>query len=375
MTFPQTGLWRHHDRLPVRDAAAVVTLGEGDTPVIDISATVGAAVGLRRLWLKCEDRNPTGSFKARIAAVAYALVRERGLAGAVGTSSGNGGAAAAAYAAAAGSRAVLFTLSDTVAAKLREIVAVGGIACRVTGVGHDAASTRTVADLIAAAAAQAGCYPLLTGFHYAPEAMTGVQTIAYELAEQTPYATRVYLPVGGGGLLTGVHRGYRDLAGPQPMLIGVQPAGAGSLRAAVEGHPEGIAGQVTTAVSGLQMAALFDAVGAPEALRATGGHDVAVPDTAIEAAQALLARFGLLVEPAGATALAGAIADLAAGRLDPDEPIVVVATGAGHKDTAALDRLVAARLDAAWPDDATVVPTITPDEVPERLAQLLGGRP
>lgn len=362
------GMWRHLERLPVQDPAAVVTLGEGDTPLVDISATVGAAVGLRRLWIKCEDRNPTGSFKARIAAVAFSLVRERGLTGAVGTSSGNGGAAAAAYAAAAGSRVVLFTLSDIVPAKLREIVAVGGIARRVTDVGHDAASTRAVADLIARAAVTARCYPMLTGYHYAPEAMTGVQTIAYELAEQLPHASRIYAPVGGGGLLTGLHRGYRDLAGHTPVLVGVQPSGAGSLQAAMAGHPEGITGHVTTTVSGLQMAVLFDAEGAPAALRETGGHDVAVSDHQVLAAQELLAGYGFLVEPAGATALAGAIADLAAGRLAADEPIVVLATGAGHKDEAALDRLVAARLG---PQPG--VPVIDPDDVADALVSLLGG--
>lgn len=367
------GMWRHADRLPVADRGAIVTLGEGDTPLVDLSSTVGAAAGLQRLWIKCEDRNPTGSFKARIASVAYSLVRERGLAGAVGTSSGNGGAAAAAYAAAAGSRVVLFTLSDIAPAKLRDIVAVGGIARRVTGVGLDAASTRAVADLVATAAARANCYPMLTGFHYAPEAMTGVQTIAYELAEQLPHAARVYAPVGGGGLLTGLHRGYAELGAPTPMLVGVQPAGAGSLRAAVDGHPEGIGGQVTTAVSGLQMAVLYDAVGAPAALRGTGGHDVAVSDEQVHTAQDLLARYGFLVEPAGATALAGAIADLAAGRLDPLEPIVVVATGAGYKDAAALDRLVADRL--AQLGDPGGVPVITPDEVPAALAALVSADP
>lgn len=360
-----TGMWRHLDRLPVTDPQSIVTLGEGDTPLLDISATVGAAVGLRRLWLKCEDRNPTGSFKARIASTTYSLVRERGLAGAVGTSSGNGGAAAAAYAAAARSRAVLFTLADTPPAKLREILAAGGLACRVTEVGHDAASTRAVADAIARAAIATGCYPMLTSFHHAPEAMAGVRTIAYELDEQLPHAARVYLPVGGGGLLTGVHRGYRDLDRSPPMLVGVQPEGAGSLRAAMAGHTKGSTRRVTTEVSGLQMAVLYDAEGAPSALRDTGGHDVAVTDADVTAAQDLLARYGLLVEPAGATALAGAVVDLAEGRLPTDEPVVVVATGAGHKDAAALDRLVASRRGE------NAVPVIGPDDVPDQLARMV----
>ncbi|WP_274601252.1 pyridoxal-phosphate dependent enzyme [Microbacterium sp. Se63.02b] len=174
--------------------------------------------------LKAEDRNPTGSFKARIASVAASLVRQDGLAGLVGTSSGNGGAAAAAYAAAARSRAVLFTLSDTVPVKLLEITAAGGTAYRVEGVGHDAASTAAVADAIAAAARTSGHYPMLTGFHYAPEAMSGVETIAYELAEEVPDLSVVYAPVGGGGLLTGLGRGFA-MEGGSVRVVGVHPEG------------------------------------------------------------------------------------------------------------------------------------------------------
>ncbi|GAB3609318.1 threonine synthase [Humibacter ginsengiterrae] len=330
------GMWRYFDRLPLRSRAHIVSLGEGGTPLVDLSPTIGRRLGLGRLWLKAEDRNPTGSFKARIASVAYSLVRERNLHGAVGTSSGNGGAAAAAYAAAAGSRAVLFTLSDTVPEKMREIIAVGGIARRVSGVGHDASTTRAVADEIAHQAATLGFYPMLTGFHYAPEAMRGVQTIAYELSERLGNIGRVYAPVGGGGLLTGLHRGFTDL-GSVPRLIGVHPTGSAALTCALRGHPEGISGEVTTSVSGLQMAVLYDTDGAVRAVRGSRGAARAVEDDEVYAAQRLLAtEAGILVEPAGATALAGVIADVGVGAVDSDEPVVVIATGAGYKDGRAL---------------------------------------
>jgi len=360
-------MWRYLDRLPLRSAENIVSLGEGGTPLVDLSSTVGRRLGLTELWLKAEDRNPTGSFKARIASLAYSLVKERGLHGAVGTSSGNGGAAAAAYAAAARSRAVLFTLSDTVPEKLREIVAVGGIARRVAGVGHDAATTRMVADEIARQAAAQGFYPMLTGFHYAPEAMAGVQTIAYELDESFGSGLkRVYAPVGGGGLLTGLYRGFAELD-RIPQLIGVHPTGSAALRFALDGHPEGIPGDVATAVSGLQMAVLYDAEGAVQAVRGSGGAARAVEDEEIYAAQRLLAtEAGLLVEPAGATALAGLIADTRAGAIATDEPVVVVATGAGYKDGHALTRL------AASEGGGLAVPEITATAVADTLADIVG---
>lgn len=142
-------MWRYRSRLPVERGDELISLGEGGTPIVDLSATLGRALGVRSLVAKAEDRNPTGSFKARIAAVAYTLVRARALHGSVGTSSGNGGAAAAAYAAASGSRALLFTLTDTVPGKMAEILAVGGRAWRMAGVGHDARTTVAVAEAVA----------------------------------------------------------------------------------------------------------------------------------------------------------------------------------------------------------------------------------
>lgn len=354
------GIWRYADRLPAIDPVHRVSLGEGGTPVIDVSGTLGRELGLGSLLLKAEDRNPTGSFKARIAAVAASLVRSRGLHGLVGTSSGNGGAAAAAYAAAAGSRAVLFTLSDTLPVKLLEITAAGGLAYRVQGVGHDAASTRAVADAIAAAAGRESFYPMLTGYHYAPEAMRGVETIAWELVDAGLRPTAVYAPVGGGGLLTGLHRGFA-LVGAEPRLVGVHPAGATALPLAVEGRFEGMPGPVRSTVSGLQMAVLYDALGASTAVRESRGHATAATDDRIHAAQARLAHeHGVLVEPAGATAVAGVIADVEAGLLGPGDDVVAVLSGAGYKDTIALERLAT----------STEVPVIRPEDVAGRLATL-----
>lgn len=357
----RAGMWRFADRLPSVSPKSIVSLGEGGTPLLDLTENLGHELGVASLVAKAEDRNPTGSFKARIASVAFSLVKDRGLAGAVGTSSGNGGAAAAAYAAAAGSRAILFALADTAPVKMREILVMGATANRVTGVGHDAASTRAVADVIATQGAERGFASMLTAFHYAPEAMQGVSTIAFELAEQAPELTAVYLPVGGGGLLTGVHRGYLD-SGLSPRLVGVQPAGSAALRRALDGHPEGITGTVTTTVSGLQMAALYDVDGAVTAIRDSGGHTVEVSDEDIWAAQRRLARCGLLVEPAGATALAGLVADMRAGALQPEDRVAIVLTGAGYKDEAALRRI----------SPADHVPVISAGDVPAVLDTVLG---
>jgi threonine synthase len=246
---------------------------------------------------------------------------------------------------------------------MREIRVFGATVSRVEGVGHDAASTREVADRLAEVCVAQGFLPMLTAFHYSPEAMQGVKTIAYELAEQAPDLTVVYVPVGGGGLLTGLHLGYSEMAAEgvvsMPRLVGVQPAGGAALVRAMDGHPEGLDGPLTTSISGLQMATLYDTTGAVEAVRSTRGHVVTVTDEDIWATQSELAsRRGILVEPAGATAMAGLLSDARAGRLTADDRVAVILSGAGYKDAAALERLAG---------DVTV-PHIPLSDLTERLA-------
>lgn len=354
------GMWRYADRLPLTDPTHIVSLGEGDTPLVPLER-LGRRTGGANVYAKCEHMNPTGSFKDRIASVALSIARERRLAGVVGTSSGNGGAAAAAYASRAGLATVLFALSDIAEQKLAQIRAFGAHVFLVEGIGHDAQATERAAGAIASLAAARGFMPLLTGGRYSPEAMEGATTIARELADEAPETTVVYVPVGGGGLCAALWRGYSHLDAP-PRIVAVQPSGCPTLRKALDGDLSGLDQRCTTRVSGLQVAVLFDGHGAVEAVRESGGHLVEVDDSEIDSAQADLATEGLLVEPAGATALAGALADAAAGRLGPDDRVVLITTGAGWKDSAALSRL----------GGVQAPPCIRPDEIAPALEKIHG---
>ena len=351
-------MWRFSDLLPVTDAASVTSLGEGDTPLLPSS---GPTLGSFRLHFKAEFRGPTGSFKDRIAAVAAALIRERGLTGAVGTSSGNGGAAMAAYGARGGFPVVLFTTSGIVDGKLRQILAHGATAYIVERLEGGRAGAG-VAPTIATMAERAGWLAFLTGARYAPVMMIGAETIAFELAEQHPDLDAVYVPVGGGGLLASIWRGYRRLPDVvTPRLIGVQPEGCPTLRLGLSGALDPLTGPVTTTISGLQVPVLFD-YGALEAVTRSSGWSVEVADAQAWNAQRLLAREeGLFVEPAGATALAGYLADLEGGRLTPDDEVAVLLTGAGHKDLAAVDRVAGGNEPLR----------IGPDEVEDAFARLV----
>lgn len=338
----QPGMWRYRSRLPVTDEVEPVWLGEGGTPLVPLAGPTAVATGAH-VAVKCENLGPTGSFKDRIAAVAATLARHRGLRGLAGTSSGNGGAAAAAYATRAGLPLQLFALSGVPAEKLAQLRALGARVAVVEGVGYDAATTEATARTVAERAAAAGVFPFLTGGRFSPEAMEGAKTIAYEIVEQHPDVDAIYAPVGGGGLLAALGRGLaelRTLGHRVPRLVAVQPRGCATLARALAGDPSGLDGPVTSAISGLQVGILFDPTGAPEAVRSTGGHLVEVDDDDIYRAQELLVHEdGVLVEPAGATAFAGLVADARAGRVTPGSRTVVVATGAGFKDGRALAKL------------------------------------
>lgn len=328
-------MWRFAELLEIDPPA--VSLGEGDTPLLAANSSWfddGPSV-----WFKAEYQNPTGSFKDRIAAMASAIVERDGLVGAVGTSSGNGGAAIAAFGARSGYPVVLFTVSGIVDGKLQQILAHGARTHIVTELGSAAPGADQVAPTIAETAERHGWLAFLTGARYAPEAMRGAETIAFELAEQRPNATSIYVPVGGGGLLASIWRGYSRMGITPPRIVGVQPAGCPTLSRGLDGNLAPLDKPLTTTVSGLQVPVLFD-YDAVKAVEDSNGHVIEISDEqAWEAQKTLARREGLYVEPAGATATAGLLADIEAGVLSPDDDAVVILSGAGYKDPVAADRM------------------------------------
>ncbi len=333
-------MWRFAELLGI-DPLDSVGLGEGDTPLLDATSSQLSGNRGPRVSFKAEHQNPTGSFKDRIAAMASAIITRDQLVGAVGTSSGNGGAAMAAYGARAGFPVILFTVAGIVDGKLQQIVAHGAGTNIVAELGSAFGGVEEVSEAIAAMAADHGWLAFLTGARYAPEAMRGAETIAFELIEQRPTATAVYVPIGGGGLLASIWRGYRRMGSDRrlPRLIGVQPAGCPTLNRALAGTIDPLDQPLTTTISGLQVPVLFD-FDATTAITDSGGHVVEVTDEQAWDAQRLLARHeGLFVEPAGATALAGTLADLEANRVGAGDNVVVILSGAGLKDAASAARI------------------------------------
>lgn len=328
------GMWRYRALLPVDPAAAVPPLRIGSTPLYD-APRLAAEAGLRRLWIKDEGVQPTGSLKDRASAVAVVDARERGTAVITTASTGNAAAALAGVAASVGQATVILVPATAPEAKVAQLLAYGATVALVEGTYDDAF------ELSLRAAERFGWYLRSTGVN--PYMSEGKRTAAFEIAEQLAWQVPdvVVVPVGDGCIIGALHKGFRDLAAlgwtdRVPRLLGVQAAGSDYLVQAWERgedvvtKPPIVAHTVADSISaGLPR----DRIKGLRAVVDTGGAFVRVDDDAILAAIPALARgCGVFAEPAAAAGYAGLRAAVAGGLVDADEATVVLATGTGLKD-------------------------------------------
>jgi len=332
-------LWHYAPLLPVSRRRFRVTLGEGATPLIAVPR-IARHFGFRELLIKNEAANPTGSFKDRQVSVGISHAKELGAKTVAAVSSGNVAAATAAYAARAGMRAVVFMHAHAGAGKITQAAVYGAIVIRV-----DSAAPSAVFRLCMDACAQYGWAHLSTAGIYEPYNVEGAKTIAYELFQQ--YAGDlpdwIVMPVGGGGLLGGVWRGFLDLQrlgliDRCPKAVGVQAAGCAPLVKAIdEGqsfldtlkspwpNPQTVAGGIADDI-------LFDGHTALPAIRRTDGMAIDVTDDATIAAQSMLARkSGLFCELTSAVVFAAL--DALATQAEGDR-VCCILTGSGIKELA-----------------------------------------
>ncbi len=314
------GIWRYAPLWGWAEAVAPISLGEGATPLV---WTKGFD---RRIALKLEYLNPTGSHKDRGTAPLVGLLRARGVTEAVEDSSGNAGASFAAYAARAGIRARIFVPAYASGPKRAQIAAYGAEVTAVEG-------PRSRAAEAVRQAAEAGA--VYASHAYLPFGLDGFATIAWELAEQmdTPPGA-IVAPVGQGSLLLGVARGAEALvrAGvwPQmPLLVGVQALACAPLYALARGGREALA-WVTEGETLAEGVRILRPVWGDALMAFLSRHPsafVAVDEDAIRQGRQELARRGFYVEPTSAIVW-DALAQIASWAPDP---IVLILTGSGLK--------------------------------------------
>jgi len=335
-------LWRYHELLPVRDPARVVTLGEGMTPLLDLPRH-GARLGVPRLRMKDEGLVPTGSFKARGAAVGVSRAAELGVTGIAMPTNGNAGAAWTAYAARAGMRALVAMPVDAPAITRRECVAAGGELYLVDGLIGDAGAL-----VRAAVEAREGYQDVSTLRE--PYRIEGKKTMAYEIVEQLGWRSPdvILYPTGGGVGIIGIHKALLEmrelgwLGGDLPRLVAVQAAGCAPI---VEAFDAGLAESsppfdAHTVAFGITVPKALGDFLVLDAVRSTGGTAIAVTDEELLAAQAALARDeGTWICPEGAACFAAVAQLRESGWLNATDEVVVLNTGTGllYPETVAVD--------------------------------------
>lgn len=328
------GVWRWRELLPVLDEAAIVTLGEGDTPMLRCDR-LARHVGVRELWVKSDASNPTGSLKDRSITVSATKAVEFGYRVLSCDSTGNKASSVAAYAARAGLGSVVFCPDDTPIPKVTQSLFFGARLIRVRG--HYSQINAMYRKLIHSG--QVSWYDCGTDNPFRYE---GKKTYAYEIAEHFRWQPpdRVVHPANGGMSIAKAWKGFRELQALGwidriPKMTMVQAAACdpivrASLAGATTVAPIEKGPTVASALAGADPGLL--GARALEAVRESGGAAIGVEDADTLEAMTLLAREGLFVEPSGAVAIAGLKRLRAAGKVDADECVVCVVTGSGFKD-------------------------------------------
>jgi threonine synthase len=343
----ELSIWRYLDLLPVHDPGHRGTplWAVGWTPIFDLTEKA-RHFGLRKLWLKDDGRNPTASFKDRASAVVVARAQQTGVDVTITASTGNAGAALAGMAAAASHPAVILAPKTAPPAKVAQLMIFGARVFLVDGNYDDAF------DLSVEASDALGWYCRNTGYN--PFTAEGKKTASFEICEQLTnmkgdtgsdswYAPdAVFVSVGDGNIISGLHKGFKDLLelgwiDKIPRIFGIQSEGSAAIANAFNAGSENIEPvSADTLADSISVDMPRDGLRALRAATETGGAYIAVSDQDILEAMVELGKdVAVFAEPAGSTSYAGMKAAVDHGLLGKDDEVLVLNTGNGLKDVGA----------------------------------------
>jgi threonine synthase len=336
----EPSLWRYFPLIPVERLIGEGTTlrAAGWTPTFSLPQ-LRESLGLKQLWVKDESSNPTASFKDRASAVLVARAQEIGAKVIVTASTGNAGAALAGMAAAVGQESVIFAPKTAPPAKIAQLLIYGARVILVDD-NYDAAY-----QLSLQATEEFGWYNRNTGYN--PFTAEGKKTAAFEIWEQVMLKNEfdrplcVFVSVGDGNIISGIHKGFKDLQRigqikVMPRIFGCQStASAAIYNAFRSGREEILPVKATTLADSISVNLPSDGLRALRAATQTNGAFVAVEDSRILEAISDLGRAGIFAEPAGAASWAGLKQALTDGLVGSEDPILVLNTGSGLKDVKA----------------------------------------
>ncbi len=316
---------KYRDRLPVHDDTRIISLGEGNTPLIrlhNIPVALGKDVDI---YVKYEGLNPTGSFKDRGMCMAVTKAVEEGSKAIICASTGNTSAAAAAYAARAGIKAFVLIPEGKIAlGKLAQAMIHGAVVIQIKGNFDE--GMQLVKDVAEHA-------PVTIVNSINPYRLQGQKTAAFEILEELGAAPDFHcIPVGNAGNITAHWMGYKEyhengIVNSLPKMVGYQAAGSAPfMRGAMVDNPDTVA----TAIR----------IGHPQSWdkawvvkeESQGWFDECTDEEILAAQKLLTEKEGVFCEPASATSLAGAMRDIKSGKIPEGSKIVCTLTGHGLKD-------------------------------------------
>jgi threonine synthase len=337
----QISVWKYRELLPIENEESIITLAEGGTG-LHRCRRLGRKLGLKKLYVKNEGENPTGSFKDRGMTAAISKAKELGKKRVLCASTGNTSASLAAYSARAGMECIVLVPKGKVAGgKMLQVAVHGAKIIQVKGDFDQA--FKTALEL---AKRRRDLY-LMNSIN--PYRLEGQKTLAFEISDQldSKPPDTVILPVGNGGNISAAWKGFTEfqqlsIGKTRPRMIGIQAEKAAPIAKAVKRRENKI-----RPVYNPQTLATAIRIGSPvnwpkvlKAIKESKGTAETVSDSEILQAQRELATLeGIFVEPASAASIAGLKKLRANGRVDASETIVCVTTGHGLKDPSVLERL------------------------------------
>ncbi|ASF41176.1 threonine synthase [Halobacillus halophilus] len=335
-------LWRYHELLPLEDEQYKTTLGEGMSPLLSMNK-IGQDMGIHDLLMKDEGTIPTGSFKARGAAVGVSKAKELGVEEMAMPTNGNAGAAWSLYAARASMKSTIVMPIDAPKITRNECAISGASLYLVDGLISDAG------QIVGNAVKEKGMYNVSTLKE--PYRIEGKKTMGLEIAEQLNWEVPdvILYPTGGGVGLIGIHKALKELQqlgwisdDKMPRLVAVQSEGCAPIVKAWEkGETEAPFWENSETVAfGINVPKALGDFLVLEALYETDGCAIAISDDALLEEQKKVAqKEGAFVCPEGAAAFSAARRLRDQGWIHEEEKVVVLNTGAGIKypDTVNVD--------------------------------------
>ena len=326
-------LWRYRELLPLQNDANLISLGEGYTPILH-AKTLGDELGLRRLWIKDEAQNPTGSFKDRGLSLAISRAKELGVKKAAIPSAGNAGGSFAAYAARAGIEAHVFMPRDTPIANQIEVAQYGARLTLVDGLinvcGRIIAEKKTTEDWFDVSTLKE------------PYRIEGKKTMGYEIAEQLNWRLPdvIIYPTGGGTGLIGMWKAFKELeelgwiGAARPRMVSVQASGCAPIVKAFDENKATAEPwqNAHTVASGLRVPQAVGDFLMLQTIRDSHGTALSASDDEmlVEIARVGKAE-GIFFCPEGAACVAALRRLVGNGWIGPDDEVLIFNTASGLK--------------------------------------------